>query len=51
MLLMFGFTAKDPVLGQAANTLSALASASPAAPAAVIFKKSRRCFCMKSSFA
>jgi tagatose-1,6-bisphosphate aldolase non-catalytic subunit AgaZ/GatZ len=50
MLLMLGFTASVPVPGHAANALSALASANPAAPAAVILRKSRRWFCMKNSF-
>jgi uncharacterized membrane protein len=49
MLLMFGLTGMVPVLGHAACALSALTSAKPAAPAAVIFRKFRRCFCMNSS--
>jgi hypothetical protein len=50
MLLMVGFTARVPEPGHAANALSALVSANPAAPAAVILRKSRLCLCMKSSF-
>jgi hypothetical protein len=50
MLSMAEFTASVPVVGHAANTLSALASASPAAPAAVILRKSRLWFCIKNSF-
>jgi hypothetical protein len=50
MLLMVEFTARVPVLGHAANARFALASANPAAPAAVILRKSRRCFCMNRSF-
>jgi hypothetical protein len=50
MLLMVGLTANVPVVGHAANALSALASANPAAPAAVILRKSRLCFCMNRSF-
>jgi hypothetical protein len=50
MLLMLGFTAKVPVLGHAANALSARVIAKPAAPAAAILRKSRLCFCMKDPF-
>jgi hypothetical protein len=50
MLLMVGFTAKVPLVGHAANALSARASAKPAAPAAVILRKSRLSFFMKNSF-
>jgi hypothetical protein len=49
MLLMLGFTANVPLLGHAANALSALVSANPAAPAAAILRKSRLCSCMKNS--
>jgi hypothetical protein len=50
MLLMLGLTANVPVPGQAANALSALVIANPAAPAAVILRKSRLGFCMMRSF-
>jgi hypothetical protein len=42
-----------PVAGHAvvaANTLSAFASANPAAPAAVILRKFRLCFCITRPF-
>jgi hypothetical protein len=50
MLLMVGLTANVPVPGHAAKALSALASANPAAPAAVILRKSRLSFSMTRSF-